>query len=578
MKTDNAEHNNAERTPFTASRFMVISVVQSLAQLVSHPPRRMPSRAGRVLSFACVLLGSAVACLHTAAQTHSDAQAYKQTLLAIQEKIESGNLQEARSLADHAASAYPRDGGIENLLGVIEIEQGNTEAAARSFSDAIAHSPRLASAYLNLSRIKMTAAATDPAGRREALRLSLKAIELEPANDEAHYQAATILAWNKDYRSSLQHLQKLRPVSRDKIGAEALLCEDYAALGDREKTRETVRAMVNNPELSEQDADTCLDGLRAARSAAQIEQLFSAAAAHQALSSDGLRILGLAQEAEGKLQPARSTLERAFAASANSVDILEDLARVAKAVGDNQGALGYIAHARDLQPNNSSLSYEFAAICVRMGLLAEARKALTEALRLAPDNPDYNLAMGIVVSFSADPSQALPYLARYHQLRPSDPDGVLQLGAASYRARDYDTAVKWLQPATANQKTAPEAHFYLGRIDRQEGRLDEAAAELKQVLALHPGHPDSLAELGQISVQNRDFAQASTYFEQALRADPDNYAANFGLLQLYARTGDPRRDEQSRRFDQVKNMQQEQQKEMMRVIEIRPNEPTGEAH
>ena len=505
-------------------------------------------------------------------QAHSDSSAYKQTVLAIQEKIESGNLPEARALADHAAGAYPRDGGIENLLGIIEIEQGHTDIAAKAFSDAITHSPRLASAWLNLSRIKMATAATDTAARRDALRLSLKAIELEPANDEAHYQAATILSWNKDYPASLQHLQKLSPGSRTKIGAEALFCADYAAVGDREKTTAAVRAMENNPDLTEQDADTCLNGLRTARRADLIEQLLGAAATHQSLSPDGLRVLGLAQEADGKLPDARTTLENAFTANPSSVGILEDLARVAKAAGDNKGALGYIAHARDLQPQNDSLAYEFAVICVRMGLLAEARKALTEALHLAPNNPDYNLGMGIVVSFSADPSQALPYLTRYHELRPNDPAGVLQLGAASYRARDYDTAVKWLKPAASNKQTAPEAHFYLGRIARQEGRLDEATAELKQVLALHPGHADSLAELGQICVQNRDYTQASSYFDQALRTDFDNYAANFGLLQLYARTNDPRREQQSRRFDQIKNMQQEQQKEMMRVIEIRPNE------
>ena len=37
-------------------------------------------------------------------------------------------------------------------------------------------------------------------------------------------------------------------------------------------------------------------------------------------------------------------------------------------------------------------------------------------------------------------------------------------------------------------------------------------------------------------------AQASTYLNKALRTDPVNYAANFGLLQLFARTGDLRHD------------------------------------
>jgi Flp pilus assembly protein TadD len=525
------------------------------------------------IGLACVLADLSLANNNSAGQTRSDSPAYKQTILAIQEKIQGGSLQEARNLVDKAASTWPHDGGIENLLGVIEIENGNTAAASKAFSDAIAHSPRLASAYLNLSRIKMETAATDQADRREALRLSLKAIELEPVNDEAHYQSATILSWDKNYRSSLQHLQKLSVESQAKIGAEALFCADYGAIGDGEKTSEAARAMENNPDLTEQDANTCLPSLRLVRRADLIEDLFNAAAAHQPLSPDGLRILGLAQEARGKLQLARSTLESAFAANTASVDILEDLARVAKAIEDNQGALGYVAHARDLQPGNASLAFEFAVICVRMRLFAEARKALTEALRLDPNNADYNLAMGIVLSFSADPSQAVPYLARYHEMRPKDPKGVLELGSASYRARDYDTATKWLRLATSNEQTAPDAHYFLARIARQEGQLATATAELKLVLALQPGQPDALAELGQICVQNREFAQARSYLNQALSKDPDNYAANFGLLQLYARTEDAGRNQQAQRFEHLKDMKQEQEKEMMRVLEIRPDSP-----
>jgi tetratricopeptide (TPR) repeat protein len=549
---------------------MGISLEQRSIRLIPQSNRQCGIGVLRIV-LGCVL----AAIIHCAAQAHSDSPAYKQTILAIQEKIQSGQLQEARTLVAKAARTWPDDGGIENLLGVIEIEQGNTAAASNAFFAAIVHSPRLASAYLNLSRIKMETAAANKSDQREALRLSLKAIELDPANEDAHYQAATILSWDKSYRSSLQHLQKLSPASQAKIGAEALFCADYAALGDREKTNQAARALENNSDLTEQDAQTCLPSLRTARRADLIETLFTAAAAHQPLSPAGLRILGLAQEAQGKLQAARSTLENAFPANTGSVDILEDLARVAKAAGDNQGALGYVAHARDLQPENASLAFEFAVICVRMGLFAEARKALTDALRLDPQNADYNLAMGIVLSFSADPSQAMSYLARYHQARPQDPRGVLELGSASYRAKDFDTAAKWLGLATSNKRTAPDAHYYLGRIARQQSQLETATAELKQALALEPGRADALAELGQISLQTRNFDQARSYLDDALRKDPDNYAANFGLLQLYARTADPKREQQAQRFERIKDMKQEQEKEMMRVIEIRPNPPSS---
>jgi tetratricopeptide (TPR) repeat protein len=405
----------------------------------------------------------------------------------------------------------------------------------------------------------------------EALRLSRKVLQFDPANDEANYQAATVLFWNKSYGPSLEHLNKLSAQSVVQVGAQALLCADQAAIGRREATSKAAHALAANPDLTEQDADTCLPALRQAHRADQIELLFAAAAGHQPLSPAGLRILGLAQEAEGKLQPGRGTLENAFAADNKSVAILEDLTRVAKAANDNEGALGYLAHARDLQPDNPDLPYEFGVICVRMGLLGEARKAIAVALRLAPDDPDYNLGMGIVVSFSDDPSQAFPYLKHYIELRPQDPEGPLALGSANYRAKDYSTAIEWLRKAAANPKTARDAHFYLGRIARQEGHVEEAAAELKQSLALQPDRSDALAELGQMSVQARDFSQAAAYFERALRVDPDNYEANFGLLQLYARTGDSRRDQQSQRFDKIRDKKQEQDRLMLRAIEIRPD-------
>jgi tetratricopeptide (TPR) repeat protein len=329
--------------------------------------------------------------------------------------------------------------------------------------------------------------------------------------------------------------------------------------------------------LTEPDADTCIPMLRAARRADLIEMLLTAAQTHQALSPEGLRVLGLAQEAEGQLQLARATLEKAFSAKDTSVEILEDLTRVARAANDNKGALGYLAHARDLAPNNAHLPYEFGAICVRMGLYAEARKAIAEALRLDPDNADFNLGMGMVVSFSSDPAQALPFLTKYHALRPTDPEGVLALGAANFRAKDFDAASQWLTQAVSNPKTAADAHYYLGRIARQEGRLDEATAQLKQSLALELDQPDTLAELGEISLQAGDFTQAAAYFDQSLRHDPDNYVANFGLLQLYARTGDSRREQQSHRFEEIKNLKEERNRQMMRGIEIRrddmPDQP-----
>jgi tetratricopeptide (TPR) repeat protein len=496
---------------------------------------------------------------------------YRQAVLSIQREIEANNLDGASALITSASKEFPSDGGIENLLGVVEIQRGHVSGARQAFSAAIRHDPRLAAAYLNLSRIDMQAAASDLVARNEALRLSEKVLQLQPASDEANYQIAAILNWTQSYSASLEHLARLSASARAQIGAEALLCADEAALGHREAADRAAASLAANTDLTEQDANTCLPSLRAAHRADLIESIFAAAAARQPLSFSGLRILGLAQEAEGKLEQARATLESAFVADSRSAAVLVDLTRIAETAKDYQGALGYLAHARELQPADASLPYEFGSICIKLGLYAESRKAIAEAVRLAPDNPEYNFGMGTVVSFSQDPSEALPYLEKYHALRSRDPEGILELGTTCFRAKDFDSAVKWLKQVIADPKTSPDAYFYLGRIARQEGHLDEATDDLKRSLALRPDHPDVLAELGQICVTTRSYPAAQSYFERAIRLDRDNYSANFGLLQLYARTYDERREQQAKRFDEIKDKKEEQEREMMRVIEIRPD-------
>jgi tetratricopeptide (TPR) repeat protein len=491
-------------------------------------------------------------------------------MLAIQQQIKSGDLDGARAAIASAAKQYPDDGGIENLLGVVEVQQGHMTDARLAFLEAVHHDPKLVGAYLNLSRLDMqTTAARDPAIRAEALRMSEKVVQMDAANDEARYQIATILAWDKNYTRSLAELEQLGPHGQNAIGAQALACEDHAALGHREATDKVVSALATNADLSEEDVEVCVPALRATHRADLIVELLSASAKRRPLSPAGLRMLGLAQEADGKLDLARATLEKAFAANSTSAEILIDLTRVAKDAGDNLGALGYLAHARDMRPKDAALPYEFGVICLRMGLYAEARKAIGAALELEPDNPDYNLGMGLVVSFSDVPVQAMPYLEKYHALRPQDPNGMVALGGAAYRAKDYDTAAVWLNQAALYPATAAEAHYYLGRIARQEGRIDEATKQLKESLRLNPDKANVLAELGLIALAQHNNTEATAYLSRAVQLDPDNYVSNYGLLLLYARTNDQRRQQQTKRFEEIMDQKDARDLAMNRSLEIR---------
>ena len=506
-----------------------------------------------------------------AAFAQASGPAYQSALLAIQQRIEANDLEGARALIAEAEKRYPANAGVENLLGVVEIQQGNAAAARKDFTAALKHDPNLASVGMNLARLDMEAAESDSAARAEAIRLTQRVLLRDPGNDEARFALATLDAWDRNDRGALEQLARLSAEARSQPQVQALACESRAMVGGKEATETAVRALAANPELTELDAATCLAGLRQAKRADLITTLYTAAAGRAPLSPRGQRTLGLALEADGKLTEARSTLEGVFAASGGKeVALLTDLTRVAEATGDDKGALGYLAHARELAPEDPRLPYEFGVICLRIGFFGEARKAFAEAVRLAPETPEYNYGLGTVISFSQDPSQAIPYLEKFRSLRPDDPAGVLALGVTSFRSKDYEGAARWLRQAAQRKQTAADSHFYLGRIARQENRTEEAVAEFKQSLALDPKRADVLAELGQMAVTSHDYAQAGNYLNSALQLEPDSFAANFGLLQLYARSGDARREQQSKRFDEIKDKKEERDRLMMRVIEIRP--------
>jgi tetratricopeptide (TPR) repeat protein len=280
--------------------------------------------------------------------------------------------------------------------------------------------------------------------------------------------------------------------------------------------------------------------------------------------------LGLAYEGSGKLDEARSVLETFFTAGPPAVGPLMELARVAYEQHDYKGSLGYVAHARDLQPDNASIHYSFGVICVRLELIAEARNSFEKAVKLEPDKAPYNYAMGMISSFNRSPADAAPYLQKYIQLNPQDPRAKLALGADYLRAKDYESASTWLTQAVKDSRTATAAHYYLGCLALQTKHPDEAATQLKLALRARPDYPDALAELGHYYLGQQNYLDAEKQLRSALKLDPEHLLANFYLITLYARTDDPRRQEQSAHYADLLKAREEKSDEFLRMVTVQP--------
>jgi len=492
-------------------------------------------------------------------------------ILEIQQTIESGNLSAAREQLTASIRELGSDAGFDNLSGVMEAQAHHYSAAEAEFRRAIQRQPRFTAAYLNLGRLYQENFPTDSHANQKALLIYDAILRYEPGNSEANYQSALLLLKAGKYQASLTRVSQLPKTARESAQVLSISCADYVGLGDRKNTSTELAQLLESPDFSEADVRQVLLGITSGSDENVTITLLEALAKRQQLPPDLEHTLGLTYAQVGKLEDARSILEK-FAVEHLSVRSLFDLARVAYKQKDYQGALGYLAHARELAPDNPSVHYSFGVVCLDLDLIVEAQKSFEKAVNLEPENSSYNYAMGATSLFSHDPEDAIPYFQQYLKRNPRDPHGKLAVGIAFFRAKDYDHAAPWLDQAANEAATATSAHYYLGALALRMGHVDEALPQLQFALRAKPDYADAIAELGQYYFLRKNYSEAEKQLQQALRLNPDHMAANFYLLSLYTRTHDARSENQSKRYDELQELRDKKIQELLRMVEVRPFE------
>jgi tetratricopeptide (TPR) repeat protein len=506
------------------------------------------------------------------AQTRpSNDRARDRAILEIQATIESGNLPAAREQLTASTKELGSDAGFDNLSGVIEAQEHHYSAAEAEFKRAIERQPRFTAAYLNLARLYQESFSRDSQANTEAVAVYDVVLSYEPGNPEANYQSALLLMEAGKYQASLTHVSRLPKTARESAQVLSILCADYVALRDHKSTSTVLAQLLESSDFSEADVRQVMLGIKPGTHEDVTIALLEALEKRQQLPADLEHNLGLAYAEVGKLDEARSILEK-FAVEHLSVPSLFDVARVAYKQRDYRGSLGYLAHARDLEPDNPSVHYSFGVVCLDLDLIAEAQKSFEKAVKLDPENSSYNYAMGAIALFSHDPEIAVPYFKQYLKHNPTDPRGKLAVGIAFFRAKDYDEAAPWFDQAAKEAVTATSAHYYLGSLALRMGRVDEALPQLQSALRAKPDYADALAELGRYYFVRRNYDEAEKQLQQALKRNPDHMAANFYLLSLYTRTRDPRAAAQYKHYDELQKLRDTKLQDFLRMVEVRPFE------
>src|SRR5947208_15147387 len=185
----------------------------------------------------------------------------EQRILQIQQLIQEHDLEKAHVELAEAAKQYPADERFDNLLGIVEAQQGDYIAAEKSFRRAIARAPRFTGAHLNLGRLYQENIAADPQARRKALDVYRRVLDYDAVNAEANYQSAALFFQQGQYPESLHRISRSSADQRSSAQTLSIQCADYAGLGNRKGAEEAAARLMAAPDFSEPDAQQALLGL-----------------------------------------------------------------------------------------------------------------------------------------------------------------------------------------------------------------------------------------------------------------------------------------------------------------------------
>jgi tetratricopeptide (TPR) repeat protein len=475
----------------------------------------------------------------------------------------------ASAAVDTALRQFPSDPALHNLAGVVAAQRGLFDPARAHFERAIRLAPRQPAAYENLGRLYQEHAASDPSARPKALEIYRHLLAIDPSNAEGLFQAGLLLAIDGKFADSRALIERLPEETRKSSQVLVVMAVDLAGTRDP-RASATLTDLSGHPDLTDADVMSVAPAFAHLQDEGVARQMLEALDRRGLASAGALQSLGEIHLKNEQYREAIEVLDRAQAKAGASVPVLIDLARATDKLGDHRGALGFLAHARSLEPQNANVHFLFGIVCIQLELGAEAYESLKKAVELAPESPPVNYVMGAVSLHRHEPAEALPYFEKYVRLAPDDPRGQFALGVARFYSKDFEGARRELETVAGRRETTAGANYFLARIARQSNDLPTARKYLDATLRVSPEYADAWAELGLLQTREGQYKEAEESLQKALAIEADNYQATVNLTALFARTRDPRREEQAAKLAALQQKRGEQAQDFIRGIEIVP--------
>jgi tetratricopeptide (TPR) repeat protein len=231
--------------------------------------------------------------------------------------------------------------------------------------------------------------------------------------------------------------------------------------------------------------------------------------------------LGVALQAEGRLDEAADHYHRAIALAPDYAPAYNNLGTSLRAKGEIAEAVKTYQQALQVRAEYPEAQYNLANALIDAGKPAEAAGHFRIALQTIPASVDVHNNLGIALMGEGRRDEAIAEFTQALQIDPASVQAHRNLAEALGAAHQYDEAIRHYRRAVQLDPANASTHYDFGSMLVEMDRLNEAVAEFKAALQADPKMVTAHNNLGIALGSLGRMDEAIEQFRQALALQPD---------------------------------------------------------
>ncbi len=415
----------------------------------------------------------------------------------------------ARPALSQASALAPEDARWHYYLGVLELFDGNLDAAADQFGLTTLKEPRGIEGWIRLAEIQLQRGEL-AAARRAALH----ALDLEPSSSAAQAYLGRVLLDEGEAAEAVEWFRKALPGQPEGSVVNHHLGLALRAIGQRDAARHALRA---NKHVEIAFPDPLMD---------RVKTLNVSREAFFKRGTEALR----AGDAEAALEAFRSLVE----AEPSSHEGWFNAGMALIELGRHGEAETYLRKAIALRDDYRDPRFNLGLMLARRGDLAEAETQYRKVVEIDPRDLEAQVRLADVLWRVGKANESQTILEQVLAVDPALADARVTLGAALYELGKVEVAEKELTrvlgyaPGAVRERIEARSRLAILAMSQQPPRLAPAIEHLEAALTLAPGSADVLSMLARAQAASGDFAASNETYERLHEAAPEEVGAWFG--------------------------------------------------